>query len=67
MSPEPMTASSVVNFRRTVRARAPAPGISRLGQPDEIADFVVFLLPDRSGVVTGPVIDRDQIVLGDSD
>lgn len=31
-----------------------------LGQPDEIADFVAFLLSDRSGVVTGSVIDWDQ-------
>ncbi|MEU8030940.1 SDR family oxidoreductase [Streptomyces sp. NPDC049099] len=37
---------------------------NRLGQPDEIADFVVFLLSDRSGVVTGSVIDWDQNVLG---
>ncbi|MFF0791523.1 SDR family oxidoreductase [Streptomyces spiralis] len=38
--------------------------MGRLGQPDEIADFVVFLLSDRSGVVTGSVIDWDQNVLG---
>lgn len=38
--------------------------MGRLGQPDEIADFVVFLLSDRSGVVTGSVIDWDQHVLG---
>ena len=37
------------------------------GQPDEIADFVVFLLSDRSGVVTGSVIDWDQNVLGGLD
>ena len=29
--------------------------MGRLGQPDEIADMVVFLLSDRSGVVTGSV------------
>jgi NAD(P)-dependent dehydrogenase (short-subunit alcohol dehydrogenase family) len=38
--------------------------MGRLGQVDEIADMVVFLLSDRSGVVTGSVIDWDQIVIG---
>jgi NAD(P)-dependent dehydrogenase (short-subunit alcohol dehydrogenase family) len=38
--------------------------MGKLGQVDEIADFVVFLLSDRSGVVTGSVIDWDQIVIG---
>ena len=38
--------------------------MGKLGQPDEIADFVVFLLSDRSGVVTGSVIDWDQTVIG---
>lgn len=37
------------------------------GQVDEIADFAVFLLSDRSGVVTGSVIDWDQIVFGGLD
>ncbi|MFK0159721.1 SDR family oxidoreductase [Streptomyces sp. NPDC090499] len=41
--------------------------MGRLGQVDEIADFVVFLLSDRSGVVTGSVIDWDQIVFGGQD
>ncbi|WP_128378197.1 SDR family oxidoreductase [Streptomyces cavernae] len=41
--------------------------MGKLGQVDEIADFVVFLLSDRSGVVTGSVIDWDQIVLGGLD
>jgi NAD(P)-dependent dehydrogenase (short-subunit alcohol dehydrogenase family) len=41
--------------------------MGKLGQPDEIADFVVFLLSDRSGVVTGSVIDWDQNVLGGFD
>jgi NAD(P)-dependent dehydrogenase (short-subunit alcohol dehydrogenase family) len=40
---------------------------SSLGQVEEIADFVVFLLSDRSGVVTGSVIDWDQNVLGGLD
>lgn len=38
--------------------------MGKLGQPDEIADAVVFLLSDRSGVVTGSIIDWDQTVLG---
>jgi NAD(P)-dependent dehydrogenase (short-subunit alcohol dehydrogenase family) len=41
--------------------------MGRLGDPDEIADMVVFLLSDRSGVVTGSVIDWDQNVLGGLD
>ncbi|MFD7136327.1 hypothetical protein [Streptomyces sp. NPDC059894] len=39
----------------------------RLGQPDEIAGFVVFPLSERSGVVAGSVIDWDQSVLGGLD
>jgi NAD(P)-dependent dehydrogenase (short-subunit alcohol dehydrogenase family) len=41
--------------------------MGKLGQVDEIADFVVFLLSDRSGVVTGSVIDWDQYVFGATD
>ncbi|WP_432494789.1 SDR family oxidoreductase [Kineococcus auxinigenes] len=41
--------------------------MGRLGQVDEIADMVVFLLSDRSGVVTGSVLDWDQNVLGGLD
>ena len=48
------------------KAAASVP-MGKLGQVDEIADFVVFLLSDRSGVVTGSVIDWDQSVLGGSD
>lgn len=48
------------------RAAASSP-MGRLGQVDEIADAVVFLLSDRSGVVTGSVIDWDQTVLGAHD
>jgi NAD(P)-dependent dehydrogenase (short-subunit alcohol dehydrogenase family) len=36
----------------------------RLGDPDEIADMIVFLLSDASGLVTGSVIDWDQLVVG---
>ena len=48
------------------KAAASVP-MGKLGQVDEIADFVVFLLSDRSGVVTGSVIDWDQSVVGGSD
>lgn len=41
--------------------------MGKLGQVDEIADFAVFLLSDRSGVVTGSVIDWDQNVFGGLD
>jgi NAD(P)-dependent dehydrogenase (short-subunit alcohol dehydrogenase family) len=41
--------------------------MGRLAQVDEIADFVVFLLSDRSGVVTGSVLDWDQNVFGAHD
>ena len=45
------------------KAAASVP-MGKLGQVDEIADFVVFLLSERSGVVTGSVIDWDQMVPG---
>jgi len=51
-------------WREEAAAKLP---MGKLGQPDEIADFVVFLLSDRSGVVTGSVIDWDQNVLGGLD
>ena len=41
--------------------------MGKIGQVDEIADFVVFLLSDRSGVVTGSVLDWDQKVIGAHD
>lgn len=41
--------------------------MGKLGQVDEIADFVVFLLSERSGVVTGSVIDWDQQIPGAHD
>ncbi|CCK25913.1 2-hydroxycyclohexanecarboxyl-CoA dehydrogenase [Streptomyces davaonensis JCM 4913] len=52
------------DWRERAAARLP---MGTLGQPDEIADFVVFLLSERSGVVTGSVIDWDQNVLGGLD
>jgi NAD(P)-dependent dehydrogenase (short-subunit alcohol dehydrogenase family) len=41
--------------------------MGRLGDPDEIAEFLVYLLSPRSGVVTGSVIDWDQTVVGGYD
>jgi len=41
--------------------------MGKLGQVAEIAEFVVFLLSGRSGVVTGSVIDWDQNVFGGLD
>jgi NAD(P)-dependent dehydrogenase (short-subunit alcohol dehydrogenase family) len=41
--------------------------MGRLGRPDDAAALVVLLLSDRSGVVTGSVIDWDQQVLGGAD
>ncbi|MFJ4520715.1 SDR family oxidoreductase [Streptomyces sp. NPDC088810] len=52
------------DWREQAAARLP---MGRLGRPDEIADFVVLLLSERSGVVTGSVIDWDQNVLGGLD
>ncbi|MDN5751216.1 MAG: SDR family oxidoreductase, partial [Pseudonocardia sp.] len=51
-------------WRSDAAARLP---MGKLGQADEIADMVVFLLSDRSGVVTGSVLDWDQNVLGGLD
>ncbi len=48
------------------KANASQP-MGKLGQPDEIADFVVFLLSARSGVVNGSIIDWDQTVWGCED
>jgi NAD(P)-dependent dehydrogenase (short-subunit alcohol dehydrogenase family) len=50
-----------------VSAAAARLPMGKLGQVSEIAEFVVFLLSDRSGVVTGSVIDWDQNVLGTHD
>jgi len=41
--------------------------MGRLARPEEIADMVVFLLSERSGVVTGAVLDWDQTVVGGYD
>jgi NAD(P)-dependent dehydrogenase (short-subunit alcohol dehydrogenase family) len=50
-----------------LRRASDALPMGKLGQVDEIADMVVLLLSDRSGVVTGSVIDWDQIVIGGLD
>ncbi|GAA4550000.1 SDR family oxidoreductase [Pseudonocardia xishanensis] len=52
------------DWRDRAAARLPA---GRLGDPDEIADMIVLLLSDRSGVVTGSVVDWDQAVIGTHD
>uniref|UniRef100_UPI0015F0251E SDR family oxidoreductase n=1 Tax=Pseudonocardia pini TaxID=2758030 RepID=UPI0015F0251E len=52
------------DWRARAASRLPA---GRLGDPDEIADMIVFLLSDRSGVVTGSLVDWDQAVLGTHD
>lgn len=38
--------------------------MGRLARPDDVADLAVLLLSERSGVVTGSVIDWDQAVPG---
>lgn len=48
------------------RAAATLP-LGRLGEPDEIGDFVAFLASDRSGVVTGSILDWDQQIPGGYD
>jgi NAD(P)-dependent dehydrogenase (short-subunit alcohol dehydrogenase family) len=49
------------DWRERAAERLP---MGRLADPDEIAEMVVFLLSDRSGVVTGSVLDWDQTVSG---
>lgn len=46
---------------------AKASPMGKLGRPDEIAAFVVFLLSADSGVVTGSVVEWDQQVIGGQD
>jgi NAD(P)-dependent dehydrogenase (short-subunit alcohol dehydrogenase family) len=38
--------------------------MGKLGQPEDVAAMVVFLLSERGGVVTGSVLDWDQNVFG---
>jgi NAD(P)-dependent dehydrogenase (short-subunit alcohol dehydrogenase family) len=56
-----LTHGAGADWQQQAAARLP---MGKLGQVDEIADCVVFLLSDRSGVVTGSVIDWDQNVIG---
>lgn len=41
--------------------------LGRLGNPDEIGDFVSFLASERSGIVTGSILDWDQQIPGGYD
>jgi NAD(P)-dependent dehydrogenase (short-subunit alcohol dehydrogenase family) len=41
--------------------------MGRLSRPGELAEFAIFLLSDRAGVVTGSVIDWNQQVVGGQD
>jgi NAD(P)-dependent dehydrogenase (short-subunit alcohol dehydrogenase family) len=41
--------------------------MGRVSRPDEIAEMIVFLLSDRSGVVTGSILDWEQHVPGPHD
>ena len=52
------------DWREQAAAELP---MGRLGRPEDAAALIVLLLSDRSGVVTGSVIDWDQQVPGGSD
>lgn len=54
----PMTAPMMAddNFRRFVLDRIP---LGRIGQPEEVADAVIFLLSGRSSLVTGTSLIAD--------
>lgn len=54
-------------FDDWVERAARSQPMGKLGQVDEIADFVVFLASTRSRVVTGSVVDPDQVVPGTHD
>lgn len=41
--------------------------MGRISRPAELAEFAIYLLSERAGVVTGSVIDWDQQVIGGSD
>jgi NAD(P)-dependent dehydrogenase (short-subunit alcohol dehydrogenase family) len=48
------------------KANASVP-MGRISRPEELAEFTIYLLSRRAGVVTGSVIDWDQTVIGGSD
>ena len=48
------------------RADASVP-MGRISRPENLAEFAIFLLSDRAGVVTGSVIDWDQQIIGGQD
>ena len=48
------------------RADASVP-MGRISRPEDLAEFTIFLLSSRAGVVTGSVIDWDQQVIGGQD
>lgn len=41
--------------------------MGRISRPEHVAEFAIFLLSERAGVVTGSVIDWDQQVIGGQD
>lgn len=55
---------AVDGWLEEAKARLP---FGKLGDPNEIADAVCFLLSDHAGIVTGSVMDWDQMVVGSSD
>lgn len=41
--------------------------MGKISRPEDLAEFAIFLLSERAGVVTGSVIDWDQQVIGGQD
>jgi 3alpha(or 20beta)-hydroxysteroid dehydrogenase len=59
----PMTASAPPDFRAANIARTP---LGRVGQPEEVAPLVVFLISDESSFISGAeiVVDGGQVAHG---